>query len=85
MTDRSIRLFKLFGIQIRLDLTWFIIFALVAWTLASSYFPLVYRNLSPATYWIMGGIASLLLFVSVLVHELGHSYRGNRPPDSCCR
>ncbi|GAG14131.1 unnamed protein product, partial [marine sediment metagenome] len=64
MTDRSVPLFKVFGIQIRLDLTWFIIFALVTWSLASSYFPMVYRNLDTLTYWLMGAAAALLLFVS---------------------
>lgn len=78
MRDRAIPLFKVFGIQIRLDLTWFIIFALVAWTLASSYFPMVYRNLDTITYWVMGGLSALLLFVSVLLHELGHSYAAQK-------
>jgi len=78
VTDRSVPLFKVFGIQIRLDLTWFIIFALVTWSLASSYFPMVYRNLDTLTYWLMGATASLMLFVSVLVHELGHSYAAKR-------
>ena len=78
MRDRSIPLFKVFGIQIRLDLTWFIIFALVAWTLASSYFPMVYRNLDTITYWVMGGLSALLLFVSVLLHELGHSFAAQK-------
>ena len=78
MTDRSVPLFKVFGIQIRLDLTWFIIFALVTWSLASSYFPMVYRNLDTLTYWLMGAAAALLLFVSVLVHELGHSYAARK-------
>jgi len=78
VSDRSIPLFKVFGIQIRLDLTWFIIFALVAWTLASAYFPMVYRNLDVITYWIMGGISALILFASVLLHELGHSFAAKK-------
>lgn len=78
MSDRSIPLFRVFGIPIRLDLTWFIIFALVAWTLAAYYFPLNVRGLDRYAYWVMGAVTSLMLFVSVLLHELGHSYVAQR-------
>ena len=78
MSDRSIPLLRVFGIPIRIDVTWFIIFALVAWTLASAYFPIMYRNLDRLAYWVMGAAAAVLLFVSVLVHELGHSYAAQR-------
>ena len=78
MTGRSIPLFKVFGIPIRLDPTWFIIFALVAWTLAAAYFPITFKGLDGYVYWIMGAVASLMLFVSVLVHELGHSYAAQK-------
>ena len=78
MARRAIPLIKVFGIPIRVDPTWFIIFALVAWTLAAAYFPLTFKGMDRYVYWIMGTIASLLLFVSVLVHELGHSYAAQR-------
>ncbi|HUS58859.1 MAG TPA: site-2 protease family protein [Planctomycetota bacterium] len=78
MTNRSIPLFRVFGIPIRLDPTWFIIFALVTWTLAAAYFPATFRGLDRWVYWLMGGTASLLLFASVLLHELGHSYAALR-------
>jgi len=67
-----------FGIPIRLDPTWFIVFALVAWTLAAAYFPITFKGLDAYVYWIMGAVASLMLFVSVLVHELGHSYAAQK-------
>jgi len=76
--SRSIPLFRVFGIPIRLDPTWFIIFALVAWTLAAAYFPTTFRGFDRHVYWIMGAVASLMLFFSVLVHELGHSYAAQR-------
>lgn len=74
MFRTNIRLFKAFGIPIELNITWFIVFALVAWSLVSLYFPQNYRNHSVAAYWIMGIVAALLLFTSVVLHELGHSY-----------
>ncbi len=72
--DSQIRLFKVLGIPIRLDYSWFLIFLLVTWTLAAGYFPQHYPSLTTFTYWIMGAVAALFLFFSVLFHELCHSY-----------
>ncbi|RPJ64560.1 MAG: CBS domain-containing protein [Alphaproteobacteria bacterium] len=65
---------KVFGIKIKIHFTWFLIFALIAWTLAVFYLPSQFPGLSVTIYWIIGTISALLLFVSVLVHELAHSY-----------
>ena len=62
------------GIPVRLDISWFVIFFLVAWTLALGYFPRDYPGFSLLVYWAMGIISAVLLFVSVLIHELGHSF-----------
>lgn len=74
MLRANIRLFKAFGIPIEINISWFIIFALVSWSLVSVYFPSNYPDLSVTYHWIMGLVAALLLFASVLLHELGHSY-----------
>lgn len=62
------------GIPIRVHASWFLIFLLVTWTLATGYLPEELPGLSPTRYWAMGAVAALLLFLSVLLHELGHSY-----------
>jgi Zn-dependent protease len=49
------------------------VFALVTWSLAGGFFPQQYPNWDTSTYWIVAAIASILLFVSVLIHELAHS------------
>jgi Zn-dependent protease len=69
----NIPLGKVLGIQIGLDYTWFLIFALFTWTLAVSYFPAQFKNWSTAQYWIIGAATSIIFFISVLLHELGHS------------
>ena len=69
----SFRLVRLFGIDIRLHFSWVFIFLLVAWSLAGSYLPANYRGWSVNTYWVVGIIASVLLFACVLIHELSHS------------
>ncbi len=71
--DRSVKLGKIFGIEIDLHFTWFFIFALLVWGLSIGFFPEYYPGLSNIEYWILGGISAFFLFVSVLLHELSHS------------
>jgi Zn-dependent protease/CBS domain-containing protein len=70
---RNIKLFSILGIEIYVHYSWFIILALVTYSLAFSYFPQQLPGQTQSTYWLMGGISALLLFASVLLHELAHS------------
>ncbi|HBY96733.1 MAG: site-2 protease family protein [Ardenticatenaceae bacterium] len=74
MTDKTLRLGRLFGIELRLDYSWFIIFALVTWSLAWHSFPMIHPGLPVGVAWAMGVVTALLLFASVLAHELAHSF-----------
>jgi Zn-dependent protease/CBS domain-containing protein len=74
MLRTNFKLFRVFGIPVEVNVSWFIIFALVSWSLVSLYFPTNYPDLSVADHWIMGLVAALMLFASVVLHELGHSY-----------
>jgi Zn-dependent protease/CBS domain-containing protein len=69
---------KAFGISLRLHYSWFLIFALVTWALAASYFPSTYPAWSLSTRIAAGLITSVLFFGSVLVHELMHSIVSQR-------
>jgi Zn-dependent protease len=62
---------RLFGIDIAIHPSWIIIFGLMTLSLAESWFPA--EGWSTATTWTVALAAALLLFVSVLVHELAHS------------
>jgi len=62
------------GIPIYVHASWFVVFFFVASSLATGYLPEMLPGLSGPRYWGMGSIAALLLFLSVLLHELGHSY-----------
>jgi Zn-dependent protease len=73
MNQRGVSLGRVLGIPIRLDYSWFLIFALVAWTLAVGYFPGEFKNWSTIQYWVVGIITAIIFFVSVILHELGHS------------
>jgi len=68
------RIGRALGIPIYLHASWFVVFFFVSWSLAMGYLPETLPGLSTLRYWGMGGIAALLLFLSVLLHELGHSY-----------
>ncbi|HSF17643.1 MAG TPA: site-2 protease family protein [Vicinamibacteria bacterium] len=73
MTRQNIPLGRILGIPIGLDYSWFVIFGLLTWMLAGSYYPAEFQDWPPPLYWLMGAVTAIMLFVSVLLHELGHS------------
>jgi len=77
MFGKSIKLFKLFGFEVKVDLSWIFIAVLIAWSLAT-YFPFLYKNLSIQTYWLMGIVGAIGLFISIIFHELSHSLVARR-------
>ncbi|MFQ6135461.1 MAG: site-2 protease family protein [Nitrososphaerales archaeon] len=74
----SLKIGRIIGVEIRLHYTWLIIFMLVTFTLAEGFMPQQYPGQSSTIYWITGGAAAILLFASVLFHELFHSYMAMR-------
>ncbi|VAV84687.1 hypothetical protein MNBD_DELTA01-114 [hydrothermal vent metagenome] len=75
---RGIKLFKIIGIRINLDFSWFVAFALFAWSLGFGYYPQSIPGLSQTAYIVMGAVSSLSIFICVLIHELAHSAVANR-------
>lgn len=69
----SFTLGRIFGIPIRINYTWFLVFTLLTLYLALGELPASYAGLSPFLYWLAGILGSLLLFASVVAHELAHS------------
>ena len=67
------RLFRIAGIQIKIDFSWFIIFFLLLWSLSAGYFPHAFPREPRGVDWLAGFAATVLFFASVLVHELAHS------------
>ncbi len=62
-----------FGFKVRIDYSWFLIFGLVVWTFSAYVFPQQLPGREGWAYYAMGTIAAILLFLSVLLHELAHS------------
>ena len=69
---QGIRIGRILGIPIFLDLSWILIFGLITLSLASQ-FAKVYPNWNIAEQWGVGVATSLLFFGSVVFHELSHS------------
>lgn len=69
----SFRIGRIAGIDIYIHVSLLIILVFLTWSLATGWFSQLYPGWSTATYWIISLIAALLLFVSVLLHELAHS------------
>jgi Zn-dependent protease/CBS domain-containing protein len=79
MLNNSIRLFTIRGVEVGVHYSWLIIFALVTWSLSVYVFPGTQgaAALSTVEYWILGALTAVLMFASVLIHELAHSFMAN--------
>ncbi len=69
---------RISGIPIRLHYTWLIIFFLITWTVGFRLTPQQYPGLSQTSNLLIGLLSSLLLFGSILLHELSHSIVAKR-------
>jgi hypothetical protein len=74
----SIPLGRIFGIRIGINWSWLVVFALIAWTLASGIFPDTNPGLRHGTYVSMAIVASILFFASLLLLD-GHRAAGAQP------
>jgi Zn-dependent protease/CBS domain-containing protein len=72
------RIGRLFGIDVAIDVSWLFIFAIVAWSLGSSVGPFRNIEVTPGTRALLAVATALLLFVSVLTHEFAHSLAAQR-------
>jgi Zn-dependent protease len=74
----SLRLFRLAGIRVTVDPSWFLIFLLVAWSLAVGYLPRQMPGAGTASLWLTALVLAALLFASVLAHEFSHALVARR-------
>lgn len=71
---RGLRVARVFGIDVYLDASWFLISLLIAWSFSN-----LFREIQPSLglttggYLAMGVLAAVLFFASVLAHEVSHS------------
>ncbi|MGQ4647318.1 M50 family metallopeptidase [Lyngbya aestuarii] len=69
----SIRIGKLFGIPFYVHPSWFLVLGLMTFSYGG-YLTGIFPGLGGPLPWVLGFVAALLLFASVLAHELGHSF-----------
>ena len=67
------QLFKIRGIPLRIHPSWFVILVLATVAFQQQYSLSLKDPVSAGVLWALGLLTALLLFVSVLLHELGHS------------
>jgi len=70
----SITLFKVYGIPIEINVTWLFAFVLITYSFATGTYPGLFFGWDQKTYWLTGIFSSFLLFLSVLIHEMAHSF-----------
>ncbi len=70
---RAFRIGRIFGINVEIDYTWFIIFFILLIGLATGFLAHYLPNVSPGLRWLIAALSAALFFGSVLLHELAHS------------
>lgn len=74
----SIRLGRIFGIEISIHWSWVFIFVLITWTFAQNVLTSYFPKWTNAQLWIIGGLIAIVFFASILLHELSHSLVARR-------
>jgi len=69
---KGFHLVRLLGVDIHVDWSWLMIFALVSWSLSATLGQL-HSAWSVSMRWGMAMLAAFLFFASVLAHEMAHS------------
>jgi Zn-dependent protease len=74
----SFRVARLFGIELRIHISWVVIFGLVFFSLWNDVFPSQYPFWSDQKTLIVSAITAVLFFGSIVAHELSHSLVARR-------
>ena len=75
---RSLKVARIAGIPIGIQPLWLVIVGLITWSLGDAYYPDEVPGIAPASAYALGLASALLLFASILLHELGHAIVARR-------
>jgi Zn-dependent protease len=78
MFGGGLKIGRLAGIPISIHPLWLVIVALITWSLGSTYYPDQAPGIAPVAAYALGLVSALLLFASILLHELGHAVVARR-------
>lgn len=70
---KDIPLGRIAGIRVGMDVSVFLFAGFLAFLLANTQLPNLSRGHSVTAYWVAGLVGALFLFLSLLVHEIGHA------------
>ena len=70
--SQGIRIGRILGIPIYLDLSWILVFGLITFS-QSNFFAQQHPHWTGPQHWTLGVVTSILFFSSVVFHELAHS------------
>src|ERR1044072_259027 len=82
---RQITVARIYGIPVRIDFRWFVVFCLSVWLIAVNLArggmwvgSVTLHPVSDLTAWILAVVTTLGLFLSVFGHELSHALMARR-------
>lgn len=73
MRLRTFRAGSLAGIPILINPSWFLLFGLTTWLLATQFYPDALESAGRPTHYAMAVASVVLFFISIILHELAHS------------
>ncbi len=74
----TIRLGRLFGIEIGFNWSLIFIFALVTWTLATDVLPVDVKGQGAPAYWVAAAAGAIVFYACLLAHEMAHALVARR-------
>jgi Zn-dependent protease len=74
----GMKLGKLFGIDFYVSPSWLVIFTFVLVSLGASAIPVVHPEWQPALVWAVALLCTVFIFISLVLHELGHALAARR-------
>jgi len=74
MKSKGFKICRIGGVDVIVDYSWFVIFFLLTYSMAETFFPDAHKDYGRFWYWIMGAATTALTFISILVHELAHTW-----------
>jgi Zn-dependent protease/CBS domain-containing protein len=76
--NENISLGRIAGIHVGFNWSLLVVVALIAWSLATGFFPVEVPGRAAGWYWLAGGVAAVVFLASLLAHELAHSVVAQR-------
>lgn len=70
----SVKIFSVKGIPIKIHFSWIIMCILLCWVLSVFYFPSENKGFGSITYWLQGVVTIILITISLLLHEMAHTF-----------